>query len=197
MSQGYEAKALSIDYGQRHRKELEQARAIAALAGVEHRTADLTGVTQFMQGSSQTSVDVDVPEGHYADENMKLTVVPNRNMLLLSVAAAWAISTKADVVAYAAHGGDHSIYPDCRKEFIEQLGKAIEIADWHTTRLLAPFAEMTKGDIAKLGQALRAPMELTWSCYKGGERHCGRCGTCVERIEAFKLGGIKDPTVYA
>jgi 7-cyano-7-deazaguanine synthase len=196
LADGHEVKALSVDYGQRHRRELDHARAIAARLGIEHRIADLSTLTPFLAGSSQTSDDVAVPEGHYAEESMKLTVVSNRNMLLLSVATAWAVSSKADVIAYAAHNGDHAIYPDCRKEFIDKLAEAIAIADWHQVKLFAPFAEMSKADIARRGHEIGAPIELTWSCYKGGLTHCGKCGTCVERREAFELAGVPDLTVY-
>jgi len=196
LSEGHEVRALGVDYGQRHKRELESARRVAEHAGVEYRVADLSAANQFLQGSSQTSPDVEVPEGHYADENMRLTVVPNRNMIMLSVAAGWAISTRSDVVAYAAHAGDHTIYPDCRQGFIDKLVEAIAVADWHPVRLSAPFAGISKADIVRRGHDLGAPLHLTWSCYKGGERHCGKCGTCVERIEAFELAGVPDPTEY-
>lgn len=147
-------------------------------------------------GSSQTSEDVPVPEGHYAEESMKATVVPNRNMVLLSLATAWAVSLKAQYVAYAAHAGDHAIYPDCRPEFFGHLGEAIRRCDWHKVEPLSPFIRMTKSQIVKEGDKLQVPFERTYSCYKGGEKHCGKCGTCVERREAFSLAGVPDPTQY-
>lgn len=197
VKEGHEVLALSVNYGQRHKKEILCAKLIAAELGIEHRVADVSALNYFLAGSSQTSEDVAVPDGHYAEESMKLTVVPNRNMLLLSITTAWAVSVKADLIAYAAHAGDHTIYPDCRKEFIDKLAEAIAIADWHSVKLFAPFAEISKADIAKLGQEIKAPMELSWSCYKGQEFHCGTCGTCVERKEAFELANIVDPTIYA
>ena len=128
---------------------------------------------------------------------MKQTVVPNRNMIMLSVAAGVAIARKADVVSYAAHAGDHAIYPDCRADFAEAVDKAIHLADWHEVGLARPFVSMTKAEIAKRGHEIGAPMSSTWSCYEGGEVHCGKCGTCVERQEAFAIAGANDPTRYA
>ncbi|MEE3200012.1 MAG: 7-cyano-7-deazaguanine synthase QueC [Planctomycetota bacterium] len=196
LSEGCEVLALSIDYGQRHRIELEHAARIAGQLGIRHEIADLSSISRLLAGSSLTGEDIPVPLGHYEDESMKQTVVPNRNMLLLAVAAAWAISEKADSVAYAAHSGDHAIYPDCRSEFADALGGAIALADWHKVELLRPFVDKTKEDITRLGAELEIPFELTWSCYQGGEQHCGACGTCIERREAFLLAGIPDPTQY-
>lgn len=195
-SQGYDVKALSVDYGQRHKKEIEFAKYHCRKLGIEHQVADLTGITHLLAGSSQTSPDVAVPDGHYAEESMKLTVVPNRNMIMLSVAIGWAVSQKAASVAYAAHAGDHAIYPDCRPEFAEAMNEAAQLADWHQVSLLRPFVQWSKADIAAEGQRLGVEFELTWSCYKGGLSHCGTCGTCVERREAFALAGITDPTLY-
>lgn len=197
LNAGDDVLALSIDYGQRHKKELECARSLCKDLGVEHRIADLTSLTPLLAGSSLTSPEIEVPEGHYAEDNMKATVVPNRNMILLSVATGWAISAGADSVSYAAHSGDHAIYPDCREEFAEGMNHVMGLADWQKVALDRPFVSLTKADIVKLGAELGVPFERTWSCYKGGELHCGRCGTCVERREAFYLAGIEDPTIYA
>jgi len=196
-AEGHDVRCLSIDYGQRHRRELDGAREICQALGVEQRVADLTSVAPLLAGSALTSADVEVPEGHYEAENMKLTVVPNRNMLMLSVAIAWAVSTKCDAVAYAAHGGDHAIYPDCRPEFIQAMNVAAGLCDWHTVQILAPYQQMDKGDIARIGTDLGVPYGKTWSCYKGLDKHCGRCGACNERREAFALAGVPDPTEYA
>ena len=195
-SQGYDVKALSVDYGQRHRKELDSARTICRMLGITHEVADLRGITHLLKGSSLTDSEIDVPEGHYAEESMKVTVVPNRNMIMLSVAIGYAISLGANFVAYGAHAGDHVIYPDCRPEFASAVNTAAMLADWHQVELLRPFIRLTKAEIAKRGTELNVPFDQTWSCYKGGERHCGRCGTCVERAEAFRLAGIDDPTLY-
>ena len=194
---GVELRALSFNYGQRHARELEAAAQICALLRIEHRTADIRNLSPLLAGSSLTSPEVAVPDGHYAEESMKATVVPNRNMIMLAIAAGWAISLKADAVVYAAHGGDHAIYPDCRPEFADAVDAAIQLADWHQVRLLRPFVTRSKAQIVALGAQLNVPFEKTWSCYKGGAVHCGRCGTCVERREAFHLSGVPDPTPYA
>ncbi|MFM9167536.1 MAG: 7-cyano-7-deazaguanine synthase QueC [Verrucomicrobiota bacterium] len=196
LAEGREVHCLSVDYGQRHRRELEAARAICAHYGVDHRLADLRALAPLF-GSNALTGGVKVPEGHYEEESMKATVVPNRNMLLISVATAWAVSLKAESVAYGAHGGDHAIYPDCRPEFAEALDRAVRLADWHEVRLERPFVKMDKAAIVRRGAELDVPFSLTWSCYVGGERHCGKCGTCVERKEAFRLAGVTDPTDYA
>ena len=193
---GDQVSALTVDYGQRHRREIEAARLICDKLGVLHSVADLRALKPLLSGSALTDDRVSVPWGHYEAESMKATVVPNRNMLLLAVAGAWAISLKADVVAYAAHGGDHAIYPDCRPEFGDALDKALGLADWHAIRLHRPYVSLSKAEIVRKGHALGVPFGETWSCYEGGAMHCGRCGTCVERREAFQLAGIKDPTSY-
>ena len=194
---GHDVSTLSVHYGQRHARELDAATTLAAGLGVRHEMADLRAVASLLAGSSLTSTDIAVPEGHYAEESMKATVVPNRNMLLLAVAAARAIGQKADAIAYAAHGGDHAIYPDCRPEFADAMRHAIGLADWHRLELLRPFVYLTKADIVRRGAALAVPFAATWSCYQGGDLHCGRCGTCIERREAFHLAGVPDPTAYA
>ncbi|MFM9017546.1 MAG: 7-cyano-7-deazaguanine synthase QueC, partial [Verrucomicrobiota bacterium] len=171
LAEGREVHCLSVDYGQRHRRELEAARAICAHYGVDHRLADLRALAPLF-GSNALTGGVKVPEGHYEEESMKATVVPNRNMLLISVATAWAVSLKAESVAYGAHGGDHAIYPDCRPEFAEALDRAVRLADWHEVRLERPFVKMDKAAIVRRGAELDVPFSLTWSCYVGGERHC-------------------------
>lgn len=193
---GNAVRALSVNYGQRHDRELKNAAEICATLGVEHRIADLRSLVGLLGGSSLTSADIAVPDGHYAEESMKATVVPNRNMILLSIAAGWAIAVKADGVAYAAHSGDHAIYPDCRPEFADAVASAIRLADWHKVELMRPFVTFSKADIVRRGAELGVPLARTWSCYKGGVHHCGRCGTCIERREAFYLAGIEDPTSY-
>ena len=196
-TEGDEVKALAMDYGQRHRKEIDFARKLAEGLGVEHRVVDLSSLSELLGGSALTSREIEVPEGHYAEDNMKATVVPNRNMILLSVAVGWAISSEFDRIAYAAHSGDHAIYPDCRNEFSDALDSAVRLADWREVSLYRPFVDLAKTDIVKLGVELAVPFEKTWSCYQGRELHCGRCGTCVERREAFYLAAVPDPTTYA
>ena len=193
---GHEVRCLGVDYGQRHKRELRAAEAICRDIGVEYRVADLTSINPLLGGNALTG-ELQVPEGHYTAESMKQTVVPNRNMIMLSVAIGWAVSLKYDAVSYAAHAGDHTIYPDCRPEFVEAMDRAAALCDWHKVRILRPFIEKTKGEIVRLGAKLKVPFERTWSCYKGGERHCGKCGTCVERREAFRVAGVSDPTHYA
>jgi 7-cyano-7-deazaguanine synthase len=192
-----DVKAISFNYGQRHARELEFASVVTGRLGVDHKIVDLTGLTGLFGDSSLTNRAIAVPEGHYTDISMKSTVVPNRNMILLSIAAAWAISAKYDAVAYGAHAGDHTIYPDCRDEFVESCAKTLKLADWHPVEIVRPFVNYTKRDIVLRGAGLGVPFEMTWSCYKGGELHCGACGTCVERREAFVQAGVFDPTSYS
>jgi len=193
----HEVKAIGFDYGQRHVKELKAAQEVAMHYEVPFRVADMRGIgAAFMQGSSQTSADIDVPEGHYEEESMKQTVVPNRNMIMLSIATAYAIQEKFNCVAYGAHRGDHAIYPDCRVSFIQAMYAAIKECDWHTVKLIAPFIDHSKTDIVRLGYQLYVPYEKTWTCYKGGDKACGKCGTCVERREAFREAFASDPIPY-
>ncbi len=196
-SQGYEIRALGINYGQRHLKELEAAREVCVSLGVEFRVADLSSLKSLLAGSALTSEAIAVPEGHYTSETMKVTVVPNRNMLMLAAAIAWGISAGFESVAYGAHAGDHAIYPDCRPEFVQTMGQAARLCHFDAVEILTPFLHKTKAEIVKIGQDLNVPFHLTWSCYQGGEVHCGQCGTCSERAEAFVLAGVPDPTPYA
>tara|TARA_A100001015_G_scaffold274379_1_gene330677 strand:+ start:3993 stop:4736 length:744 start_codon:yes stop_codon:yes gene_type:complete len=197
LSQGIETRCLSIDYGQKHKKELQSASEICNQLKVEHKCIDLSSLNQLFQNSSLINENDAIPEGHYEQETMKATVVPNRNMILLSLATAWAISTKSTHVSYAAHAGDHAIYPDCRESFAQAMNEALNLCDWNSVQLHRPFVNLTKADICKLGNDLSVPFTKTWSCYKGGEHHCGRCGTCIERREAFHLAGVEDRTPYS
>jgi 7-cyano-7-deazaguanine synthase len=190
---GRDVSALGIDYGQRHKKELRYAAELADSLHVPYEIADLSKLAALLPGSSQTDQNVPVPEGHYEEESMKLTVVPNRNMIMLAVAAGHAMAIGAETVVFAAHAGDHAIYPDCREEFALALDKAIQLADWKHCRLERPFIGYSKRTIGQIGQLLGVDFTRTWSCYKGGSRHCGKCGTCTERREA--LAGF-DPTEY-
>jgi 7-cyano-7-deazaguanine synthase len=194
---GHEVKTISVNYGQRHVRELDSAARLSEALDVENVVADLRAINPLLGSSnSLSSTSIDIPEGHYEEESMKLTVVPNRNMIILSVAVGWALSLKYDAVAYGAHSGDHAIYPDCRPEFAEALDRAVQLCDWHSMKLLRPFVGMDKGDIAKRGHELGVPFHLTWTCYKGLERHCGKCGACQERIEAFHKFDLADPVEY-
>ena len=189
---------ISFDYGQRHKKELDFAARTARDLGVKHHIVDLTSVGALLGGSSLTSDEIDVPDGHYAQETMRITVVPNRNAIMLAVAFGAAASAGADAVATAVHGGDHFIYPDCRPDFINAFGAMQNHAldGVKDVSLYTPFVHVSKADIALEAGRLGVPIDLTWSCYKGHDTHCGRCGTCVERREALELACVKDPTVY-
>jgi 7-cyano-7-deazaguanine synthase len=193
---GIETRLLSIDYGQRHAKELNKAEKIAQALGLPHRILRLPDLGPLLGGSSLTDDQVELPEGHYAEESMKATVVPNRNMILLALAGGHALSIGFNTIAYAAHAGDHTIYPDCRPEFADAMEKALGLADWQNLNLHRPFVNFSKEELVRKGNELGAPLELTWSCYAGREKHCGKCGTCVERKEAFALAKVEDPTEY-
>jgi 7-cyano-7-deazaguanine synthase len=194
---GREVLALSIHYGQRHARELRAAARVAEELGIAWDEVEAGALNVLLGGSSLTDDSVAVPHGHYADETMKATVVPNRNMLLLAMAGALAVSAGADAIAYAAHAGDHAIYPDCRPAFMDAVRQVLALANWTPIGLETPFADWTKAQIVQRGVELRAPLGLTYSCYEGQATHCGRCGTCVERREAFTLAGVADPTTYA
>jgi 7-cyano-7-deazaguanine synthase len=192
---------LSFDYGQRHRKELEFAERVAQNLGAPWTLIDLeaAGLGRLLKGSALTDSSFEVPEGHYADENMRVTVVPNRNAVMLAIACAAAGSSGAEAVALAVHAGDHPIYPDCRPDFINSFEAMERIAmeGMAQIKILAPFLSVTKADVVQLGAKLGVPFADTWSCYKGGDIHCGACGTCYERREAFQLADVSDPTQYA
>lgn len=195
---GEDVDLLSFHYGQRHAREIDAATRCANRLGLRHDIIDLRalGALLAVGGSSLISHDVAVPEGHYADDSMKATVVPNRNMIMLSIAGGVAIARKHGAVAYAAHAGDHAIYPDCRAVFAGAIDVALRLADWSEVALVRPFVALTKANIVERGAALNVPMGDTWSCYKGGDEHCGKCGTCVERREAFAIAGVVDSTDY-
>jgi len=192
----HKVKALGFNYGQRHVRELLHAREVAARLGIEFRDVDLTSITPLLAGSALTSPEVPVPDDEYKVETIKVLVVPNRNMIMLAVATGWATSLKYDSVSYAAHAGDHEVYPDCRPEFTDALGEAIRLSAMREVNLLRPFVEMSKAEIVRLGHELGVPFELTWSCYKGDQVHCGTCPTCVERKRAFRDAQVTDPTEY-
>ncbi|WP_309317416.1 7-cyano-7-deazaguanine synthase QueC [Streptomyces salinarius] len=195
---GYDLLLLSFNYGQRHLREIAAAQTIAAHYGAEHHVVDLDGLGALMPGSALTDGTVDVPEGHYAEASMRATVVPNRNAIMANIAAGIASARGALVVALGIHAGDHAVYPDCRPAFLEALQRSVTAAldGFPTPTVEAPFLHLTKTDIARAGVRLDAPVALSWSCYKGGAFHCGRCGTCVERHEAFVDAGLVDPTRY-
>lgn len=191
-----DVKAIMFDYGQRHVRELQSAIDICELAEVDYSVAELRNLRDLIRAGSQTGV-AQVPEGHYAQDNMKTTIVPNRNMIMISIAVAHAISIRASEVWYAAHSGDHAIYPDCRPAFVDALREAIREGNaWTPVKLVAPFLAESKADVVRQGLSIDAPYHLTWSCYRGLGRACGRCGTCVERLEAFAENNTADPLDY-
>lgn len=192
---------VGVNYGQRHVKELQAAAVIATRVGAHFHGIDLSGLAHHLRGSALTSPEVEVPHGHYADDTMRATVVPNRNAILLSIAVGIAVAEGAEVVATGVHAGDHPIYPDCRPDFIHAFDRVARLGTagygLDKLRVIAPFVNMSKADIVTMGATLGVPFDLTWSCYEGDSVHCGRCGTCVERREAFTIAGVFDPTVYA
>lgn len=197
LADGYRVLALTFDYGQRHRKEIDCARRVAKECRIPHRTVDLASIAGLL-GDSALLGSIEVPSCHYTEESARQTIVPNRNMIMLSVAAGYAEARGIPEVFYAAHRNDATIYPDCREEFVEALSRAILLATvWHPVCLRAPFVKMTKAEIVRLGLALKVPYELTWSCYRGEEVPCRRCPTCIEREEAFALNKAPDPLIEA
>lgn len=193
---------VSFDYGQRHKKELEFAARCGERLGVPYDLIDMRHIGRHLSGSAlidNPADDLEVPDGHYAEETMKITVVPNRNAIMLAIAFGIGAAKGADAVAAAVHGGDHFIYPDCRPEFataFEAMQKQA-LEGYADIRLYTPFIHQPKSAIVTEGLRHNTPFADTWSCYKGGALHCGRCGTCVERREAFDLAGVDDPTPYA
>jgi 7-cyano-7-deazaguanine synthase len=225
LSNGLTPHLLSFNYGQRHVRELEFAKKTSELLGLRHDIVDLSGITHLISNSALTAGhangfddnsgperEIEVPEGHYAEDNMKATVVPNRNMIMLSIAAGVAINNSYRLIATGVHSGDHFVYPDCRPQFLTALNAAVIFGNEgfgaipkleglpHLPGFVyAPFINETKADVAYKALELHVPLENTWSCYKGGEKHCGKCGTCVERLEAiseamarFEAGGAPD-----
>lgn len=187
---------LSFDYGSNHNaREIPFARLHCERLGIRHVVIGLDFMHRYFKSSLLEGADA-IPEGHYAGDNMKSTVVPFRNGIMLAIAAGIAESNGLRHVMMANHGGDHAIYPDCRPEFVSAFGAAVRAGTYEGITVEAPYTDITKADIARRGSALGIDYSETWSCYKGGERHCGRCGTCVERREALAEAGIEDNTVY-
>ena len=190
------ALGVSFSYGSNHNaKEIPYAEYHCKLLGIPHIVIDLAFVPKYFRSSLLEGGDA-IPEGHYADDNMKSTVVPFRNGIMLSIAAGIAESHNLKYVMMANHGGDHAIYPDCRHTFVEAMSKATQEGTYPGIQILAPYTDITKADIAMKGKALGIDYTKTWSCYKGGEHHCGKCGTCVERREALAAAGVADETIY-
>ena len=190
------ALGISFDYGSNHNeREISFARLHCDRLGIKHIVIRLGFMHEYFKSSLLEGADA-IPEGHYADDNMKSTVVPFRNGIMLAIAAGIAESNGLKYVMMANHGGDHAIYPDCRPEFVKAMSAATKAGTYPGIEVLAPYTDLTKTDIARRGKQLGIDYAETWSCYKGGERHCGKCGTCVERREALCDAGIDDTTEY-
>lgn len=197
---GIDIHALTFIYGQKHRREIESARKLCSMLGVSHRVIDLSALKEILSGSALTDSSIDIPKvpaaaEHY--ETLATTIVPNRNAIFLSIGVGAAVSIGAKTVYFGAHHSDRGVYPDCRSEFVEAFEAAERLAtDVPGLRVEAPFVDMNKSEIVSLGASLGVPFGETWSCYKGGERHCGVCSSCRERKRAFAESGVPDPTEY-
>ncbi len=194
LQEGKEVKAISFDYGQKHSRELELAMVTCAKLGIKHEIVTLGFMTKLMSNSALTG-NTKVPEGHYEDESMKQTVVPNRNMIMASIAIGWAVNEEYDEVALGIHAGDHAIYPDCRPAFIAALSIIANVANYRSIAIYTPFLEIDKGDIVIIGKKLEVDYSLTHTCYNGNEIPCGKCGACGERKFAFEKAEMDDPLV--
>ncbi|MDD3266462.1 MAG: 7-cyano-7-deazaguanine synthase QueC [Burkholderiales bacterium] len=199
-NEGYDLICVSFNYGQRHIKELASAKYIADSLNSPHHVIDLSFMREFLQNSSLVNQDLNNPKEEYARENMLITVVPNRNTMMLSLAWTIACANEASLVAFGPHKGDNYVYADCREEYFEAMNDSLRLGTIDSRleelTLSAPFIQMTKIDIVNIGNKLKVPFEKTWSCYDGQDLHCGTCGTCRQRKEAFTAANVNDLTVY-
>lgn len=195
-AEGYLIRALSVDYGQRHSRELEAARLITGALGIEHRIIDLSGLSTLFGNNALTDHSVSVPCGEYSPDTIPVTTVPNRNMILLAIATGWAVATRCDSVAFGAHAGEYTPYPDCKPQFAAAMNAATHACDDTPVEVLSPFVHWSKGDIVQRGTELGVPFQLTWSCYEGNAKHCGRCSTCLDRRQSFESCGLTDLVEY-
>ena len=175
--------------------ELTVAANVCKDLGLNHKVVDISSINSLIGGSSLTS-DIDVPEGHYEEESMKATVVPNRNMILLSLAVGYAVSIESTKVFYGAHSGDHAIYPDCRPEFVNRMNDVCKIANYEEVEIVTPYLDQSKIEILAEGLAMKLDYRNTWTCYNGRGKSCGKCGACQERLEAFEKNSVTDPLEY-
>ncbi|NQY64391.1 MAG: 7-cyano-7-deazaguanine synthase QueC [Alteromonadaceae bacterium] len=199
LKNGKEVYAISFDYGQRHVKELECASLVCKQLNITHKVIDISAINQLLAGSSlmaSETENIEIPEGHYQADNMKSTVVPNRNMILISLAVAYAVSVGAAQVYYGAHSGDHAIYPDCRPEFVEKMNDVCQIANYEAVEIFSPYLNVNKTAILTDGISMGLDYSNTWTCYNGREKACGKCGACQERLEAFRDNNVTDPLLY-
>src|SRR5579884_3285689 len=198
--EGYETYALTFIYGQKHKREIESARKVCNTLNVAHKIVDISSLKGVLSGSALTDSGVEIPEvpetAEYY-ETLKTTIVPNRNSIFLSIAIGYAVSIGANHVFFGAHHSDRGVYPDCRHEFVEAFQYAERLANDNSLLIVtAPFVNMNKSEIVKMGIDLGVPYKDTWSCYKGGEMHCGVCSSCRERKRAFQEAVVEDPTEY-
>ncbi len=197
LREGREVHALSFDYGQRHARELDIARVVCRKLGVPHQVVDIRAIHGLIDASALTDAGRELPDADYAEANLQDTVVPNRNMILLSLAIAKAVNIGAGRVDYGAHGGDHVLYPDCRPEFVEAMNAVAGIANFEPVTLHAPYLRAGKAEILADGLAMGLDYAETWTCYRGEALACGRCGSCRERLAAFAANGTVDPLAYS
>lgn len=195
LQEGYDVYPVSFHYGQRHAKELEVAAHVCKSLGLTHQQIDLRAITPLIDQSALTG-NQEVPSGDYAADNLAVTIVPNRNMILLSLAVGYAVNIGAKECFYGAHSGDHVIYPDCRPEFVEQMDKLAGLANLEPLRIQAPFLHFSKKDILQRGLEMQLDYSQTWTCYQGKELPCGECSSCRERLAAFAACGLQDPLPY-
>ena len=186
---------MSFDYGQKHNKELHFVEKFCAQESIDSKIVDVSSIKELFQGSSLTD-EIDIPKGHYEDDSMKSTVVPNRNMILISLALGYAVTKEAEEVWFGAHAGDHAIYPDCRPEFVEKMDAVARIANYSPIAVKAPYIAMSKTEILAIGLNMQLDYGLTWTCYEGKELACGSCGACHERLESFAANNVIDPIKY-
>ena len=183
--------AITFNYGQKHNKEIEYAKSNCVELNIKHEVVNLD-LENILAGSALVG-DIDIPEGNYDKEKMKQTIVPNRNMIMISVAASLVIKNDIEYLWYAAHSGDHEIYPDCRPEFIDKMAAVLEICDYHKIKFEAPFQNLSKSEIVATGLSMNLDYSKTWTCYEGKEKPCGKCSACLERALSFEANNTEDP----
>ena len=183
--------AITFNYGQKHNKEIEYAKSNCVELNIKHEVVNLD-LEKILAGSALVG-DIDIPEGNYDKEKMKQTIVPNRNMIMISVAASLVIKNDIEYLWYAAHSGDHEIYPDCRPEFIDKMAAVLEICDYHKIKFEAPFQNLSKNEIVATGLSMGLDYSKTWTCYEGKEKPCGKCSACLERALSFEANNTEDP----
>ncbi|SFH45505.1 7-cyano-7-deazaguanine synthase QueC [Modicisalibacter xianhensis] len=197
LREGFEVHALSFHYGQRHARELKVAEQVCLDLDIPHRLIDIRAIHSLMDGSALTDTERAMPQGEYGQDNLTATMVPNRNMVLLSLAIAHAVNIGASICFYGAHGGDHVLYPDCRPEFVDKMNDVAAIANFDPVRIEAPYLHSDKASILADGLSMGLDYARTWTCYLGEELACGQCGSCRERLAAFAANRLTDPLRYA